>query len=120
MGGSLNMPNRGFIVPIDAHAKSNTLESEPVKLKMISPTEQIVEQARNELKRIDRKRGIKRKQPISKINSSKRRRTVNNTKKPGRKHRGSLRIKAEKLLLRHLSKEEKLLLRNLSKGKETT
>ena len=119
VGGSLNMPNRGFIVPIDAHAKNNTHESEPVKLKMISPTEQIVEQARNELKRIDRKRGIKRKQPISKINSSKQRRTVNNTKKPGRTVNNTKKP-GRKASRKSTHKSRKTTAKKLIKGRKTT
>jgi len=86
IGGSLS-GNRGtFMVPIEEIPHStNSLSSNPVKVNLVSPSQQVVEQAKSELQ-IARK-GIKRKRASKSVSSSKRRRTVRSLNKTSRKNK---------------------------------
>lgn len=75
IGGSLS-GNRGtLMVPIEEIPHStNSLSSNPVKVNLVSPSQQVVEQAKSELQIV--RKGIKRKCATKSISSPKRCRTV--------------------------------------------
>jgi len=74
IGGSLAGTQGTFMVPIEGTSNTISQPSNPVTVKLVSPSQQVVEQAKSELQ-ID-KRGTKRKASKKSISSSKRRRKV--------------------------------------------
>ena len=83
IGGSLSGGRSSFMVPIESNTSQNKQSSSNNMLvNMVSPTEQTVQMAENQIKN----RGVKRKRISSKPHSSKRRR-VQQTNKSKRKYR---------------------------------
>lgn len=74
MGGSLVGSPGTFMVPIETHKDSKSHQADPMTIKLVSPSEQVVQQAKAELQ--IEKKGIKRKNPLKKNSSSKRRRMI--------------------------------------------
>ena len=86
IGGSLTGSQGTFMVPIeDASHSINARPSNPVTVKLVSPSQQVVEQAKSE-PQAERKT-IKRKASSKSVSSPKRRRTVNTSKKGKKKLR---------------------------------
>lgn len=102
------------MVPIEEIPHStNSLSSNPIKVNLVSPSQQVVEQAKSELQ-IARK-GIKRKRASKSVSSSKRRRTVRSLNKTSRKNKHK-KIKKNKTTVKktNLQKNRKT---NLKRGR---
>ncbi|CAC5368823.1 unnamed protein product [Mytilus coruscus] len=78
IGGSLTGGERSVVVPIEKRSNT-TNEQGPVTLKLVSPSQQVVEQAKSELATV--RKGIKRKTASKLISNSKKRRIVKTTRK---------------------------------------
>ena len=80
IGGSLSGSQGSFMVTIEEASKSvNSHPSNCMKVELVSPSQQVVEQAKSELQ-VGRK-GIKRKNASQFVSSEKRRRTVNTSQR---------------------------------------
>lgn len=79
IGGSLVGSSRQFMVPIESSKSSNSHQTNPITIKLVSPSQQVVEQAKTELQM--GKGGLKRTHSPKTTTSSKRRRTVRLSKK---------------------------------------
>lgn len=80
VGGSLSGGEGTFIVPIEDETVENK-NSNPVKLTLVSPTQQVVEQAKAEL--VAAKKGTKRMTSNKSVSKRRKRRTVKKVKKKG-------------------------------------
>lgn len=78
VGGSLSGAEGSFMVPIDDRSPAIN-QSNPVELKLVSPSQQVVEQAKAELEMV--RKGTKRKTSNKSVSRQKKRRTVKTTKK---------------------------------------
>lgn len=74
IGGSLVGSPGTFMVPIERHENSKSHQADTMPIKLVSPSEQVVQQAKAELQ--IEKKGIKRKNQLKNISSSKRHRMV--------------------------------------------
>ena len=99
IGGSVNS-TAGFMIPIGSQTKTTPPSSSDVKLQLISPAQQVVEQAKEEIKKPIKKRKISKK-----IILPKRRRRSNTSKRPIKKSRNP-RIKHSKSSKRKTTKTQ--------------
>ena len=103
IGGSLAGTRGSFMVPVDEATTSvNTHQSTPMKVELVSPSQQVVEQAKSELQ--GKGKGIKRNRPRKSHSLQKRRRTVKTLKRSKEKKNKKMRTITKKSVIRRRQK----------------
>lgn len=104
IGGSLAGTRGSFMVPVgDTTTPVNTHESTPMKVELVSPSQQVVEQAKAELQ----VKSIKRSRPRKSRSMQKRRRKVKTSKRSKKHKRTVKRIKKSAIHRRKKTKNIK-------------
>lgn len=101
IGGSLTGSNGTYMVPIEASESTPSSNPDQMKVTLVSPAQQTVEQAKTELGRENK--GIKRKRSRKTVSPLKKRRKVNTSKgrsKRKKKHVKKSNLKYKKILLK--------------------
>lgn len=120
IGGSLTGTRGSFIVPVDEATTSvNTHQSTPMKVELVSPSQQVVEQAKSEIQ--VKGKAMKRNRRRKSHSLQKRRRTVKTSKRSKDNKNKKTRKIAKKSVIRR-RKKAKNIKKNFRKhiSKKTT